>query len=422
MSRNIILSMKHIGIIGYGLEGRFLHRFLKKQYPKARIEILDRKNGPDYLAHLERFDILYRSPGVPYLTPELQRAIKKGVYVSSATKLFFEKAPGTIIGVTGTKGKGTTSTLIYKILKAAKKDVHLAGNIGKPAVAILPRLKKSSISILELSSFQLHDCTVSPHIAVVLDISPDHLDSHKTFKEYVSAKANIVRSQKEKDIVLYNPGNKEAKSIALKSEGRKISTSFKNNAVLLEKIRNISRLPGEHNLRNALIAALTAREMGIDESVILRAIKKYRGLPYRLEHVATIGHIRAYNDSASTNPVTAAAAVRAFEGPVALIAGGKDKNFGYEPLAEALREKKGVTVILFGENKKKIEMTVKGTAPVRMATDLKDAFKKALTSLPHKGAIIFSPGAASFDMFANYKDRGAQFTAIAKDAENKYTG
>lgn len=417
----IMKEPQNIAIIGYGLEGRSLHRFLKKEHPKARIEVLDRKNGYDYLKGLARFDVIYRSPGVPYLTPEIQKAVKKGIPCSSATKLFFEKAPGVIIGVTGTKGKGTTSTLIYKILKAAGKDAHLAGNIGKPAVAILPKLKKGSISILELSSFQLHDCTISPHLAIVLDISPDHLDSHKTFSEYVSAKSNVARFQKTKDIILYDPLNKEAKKIAGRSIGKKVSTAPKDNIALVEKIKAIISLPGEHNLRNAVIAACAAHELGIQDETIFKTIKKYRGLPYRLEHVATIRGIKAYNDSASTNPVTASAAIRAFKVPSVLIAGGKDKGFGYEPLSEALKGSSTQTVVLFGENKEKIKKAIEGTVRIKMAKDLEDAVRKALASLQKGGVLIFSPGAASFDMFANYKERGKRFTAIAKEAETKYT-
>ena len=470
-----------IAILGFGREGKAILKFLKKsaRYKNAKISILDRKiskpphqirmgafstkkiksllwcGGKDYLKNLAEFDVVFRSPGVPYNLPEIQNAIKprsrasslrgkKGVKFSGGTDLFFNEISKIVrhdspqvIGITGTKGKGTTSTLLYKILKAAKKDVYLAGNIGKPALEILPKLKKNSIVILELSSFQLQDLKHSPDIAVVLNIFEDHLDSHKNFKEYAESKANIAKWQKKTDKIFYDANNKWSKWIAQKSPAKKIpvNSSLSNSREWFHKIKSIIKIPGEHNLKNAVMAATVAKSLGIPENIILKTVKNYRGMEHRLELVHSnilknVG-MNFYNDSASTNPYTAAAAIRAFPNqPKILICGGKDKNLDYTPLAKALKNSNTKLVILFGENKEKIAKTIlrikNNELRIINVKNLNDAVK-----LAHKTAklfiihnsirqpadiihIIFSPAAASFDMFKDYKDRGDKFKKIVK--------
>ena len=237
----------NIAILGFGREGKSVLKFLKKSsaYRYSEITILDKKFNADYLKNLDRFDVIFRSPGVPFNLPEIQSAIKNGVKVSSATKLFFQQCPAPIIGITGTKGKSTTATLLYKILKnCAQKpwrkahtnkkysrhshynfaSVYLAGNIGKPALEILPKLSKKSLVILELSSFQLQDLNYSPDVALVLDIFEEHLDKHKNFREYFDAKSNIARHQKKSDAIIYFADNKYSSAIAKKSIGKNFFT------------------------------------------------------------------------------------------------------------------------------------------------------------------------------------------------------
>ncbi len=328
------LNMK-IAILGFGLEGKSLLKFLRQspQFKKTDISILDKKLDKNYLKNLARFGIVFRSPGVPYNLPEIQKSIKKGVEFSSATKLFFQEAQKItgikIIGITGTKGKGTASTLLYKILKACGKDVFLAGNIGKPAIEILPKLKENSIIILELSSFQLQDLNQSPDIAVILDTFPDHLDAHKNFREYINAKANIAKWQKKNNKIFYFSDNKYSKLIAQKSPAKKIpiNTGYSNVFVDLHRI---IKIPGEHNIKNAVMAASIALSLGCPKEKIILTIKKFRGNEHRLELIRTIpvrnASIKFYNDSASTNPQTAAAAIKSFKEQIILIAGCKDKN------------------------------------------------------------------------------------------------
>jgi UDP-N-acetylmuramoylalanine--D-glutamate ligase len=470
-----------IAILGFGLEGKSILNYLKKspEYRRAKITICDEntelkindrfkpiidfKLGNNYLKGLCNFNIIFRSPGMPYNLPEIKKAVKKGIKFSSATKLFFEQlrrptqtarrlaqkkvrvgprqvcvSPHPIVvGITGTKGKGTVSTLLYKILKAAKKDAYLAGNIGKPAIEILSKLKKNSVVILELSSFQLWDLNYSPDIAVVLDIFPDHLDSHKNFKEYFNAKANIAKWQKKNNKIFYFPDNKYSKLIAQESPAKKIAVDSEHSDEFVS-LDYILKIPGRHNLKNAVMAANVALSLGCPKEKIISTIKKFRGNEHRLELVRAIrihsGHsdgfadsdciIKFYNDSASTNPQTAAAAIKAFKEPKILIAGGKDKNLDYSPLAQALKNSDTKLVILFGENKNKIkrQVTRDKRQEVVLVKDLKSAVNlayKTAKSMFHVPCfmfhVIFSPASASFDMFKDYKERGEKFKEIVKE-------
>jgi len=440
-------TIMKIAILGFGREGKSLLKFLKKSNPRTTIKILDQKidkpphqtrmgafgtqknksllwcGGKNYLKNLRDFDIVYRSPGVPYNLPEIQKAIKNKIKFSSATKLFFEKAKGKIIGITGTKGKGTTATLLYKILKTCGKNIYLAGNIGKSALEILPRLKKNSLAILELSSFQLQDMKVSPHIAIILDIFPDHLDLHKNLKEYFEAKTNIAKWQKKTDKIFYFGDNKHSKWLASKSRGKKYPVLAENFKLFGQKDLKIA---GEHNFKNAIMATSIALSLGCPKNKILKVVKNFRGNEHRLELARTIrinqqnqhrsAFIKFYNDSASTNPQTAAAAIRAFKQPKILISGGKDKGLNYSPLANALKGSNTKLVILFGENKKKIAKAIKNSGiPIKSVKDLKSSVNLAYKEAKEiNSVVIFSPGAASFDMFKDYADRGKKFKELVK--------
>lgn len=410
-----------IAILGFGREGKSLLRFLKKslEHRGAKIEVLDRAWSKNYLKNLWRFNFVFRSPGVPYSTPELVRARRVGVKFSSATELFFKYCPSPIIGITGTKGKGTTSTLLYKILKAAGKDVRLVGNIGRPALDLLPKLKKTSLVVFELSSFQLHDLKHSPHIAVVLDIFPDHQDAHRTLSEYYGAKAAIARHQKPGDLVFFFARSARAEKIARSSRGKKIVVDLKRWTLFSPADLKI---PGEHNYKNAVMAASVAQKLGIPRQTIILAVKNFRGMEHRLEFVRKVGNANFYNDSASTNPYTTAAAIHAFpRHQKILIAGGKDKGLDYKPLTRALKESDTKLAILFGENKKKIARAIrKCGVKIAFVPNLKTAVATTLKFIknydlkPITWTVVFSPGAASFDQFHDYANRGWQFKKAVK--------
>jgi UDP-N-acetylmuramoylalanine--D-glutamate ligase len=411
-----------VAILGFAREGKSLLKFLKKQpqFKKGPIDILDKNLDKNYLKNLDKYDLVFRSPGVPYNLPQIQRAIKNGTEVASTTKLFFDLCPAKIIGVTGTKGKGTTSTLLYKILKAAGYDVQLAGNIGKPSIDILSKLDRKSLAILELSSFQLQDLDKSPTIAVVLDIFPDHMDVHKNMAKYTSAKSNICRHQKTNDKVFYFANNKLSKKIALKGRGKKIAITAPDDLS-----------------KNNIMAAAVAKSFGCPAKIIAKTIKNFHGLEHRMElakrimvrqaHHRNKFEIYFYNDSTSTNPQTAAKAVLSLSNnnsATILIAGGKDKGLDYTPLAHATKKAGNVkSVILFGENKNKIKRALMGNKrlDIKTAKSLKGAVKLAF-SATHKLIannqllinILFSPASASFDMFTDYADRGQRFKNIVK--------
>jgi len=419
-----------IGILGFGREGQAVLDFLKKdrRYDRGEIWILDKNKGikipggvksilgKDHLRHLSGFDLVFRSPGIPYLLPEIQKARSRGVKISSLTKLFFEEASkkgALIIGITGTKGKGTTSNLIYAVLKAARKDVHLAGNIGLPALSILPRLKKGSFVVLELSSFQLQDLHISPPVAVILDVFPDHMDSHKSLQEYYAAKGNISRFQKKDDLVFYAAANKTSSRLGKLGRGSKFpvdETTFS----LFKPAELLMR--GSHNMKNAAMAATVCLSLGIPKEVVKKAVTAFPGWEHRMEFVRKIGWVSFINDSASTNPHTIAAAARSAE-PKILIAGGSDKNLDYKILSETLKKWPPQHIVLMGENQKKISQAVPRSMPLTFVNSLKEAVQTAYKEARKSGSmidIILSPGAASFDMFKNYADRGEKFKETVK--------
>lgn len=396
---------------GLGMEGQALLKYLKKHDSKADITLLDQKLDPNYLSNLEQFDLIYRSPGVLYNLPEIQRAIRRGVEFSSPTNLFFEKAKGKIIGITGTKGKGTTTRLVYDILKNAGLEVHLGGNIGEAATDLLDQLTDNSITVLELSNVQLWDIKHSPYIAGVLGIFPDHLDWHKNFRGYLGTKFGITKFQKQDDFVFYIENDKFAKKVAKKSKGHKV-------AVNPDSIKIPLTIPGEHNRKNAAMAAAICAHVGVKPEIILETIKNYKGLPYRLTKVDTKGGVTYYNDSASTNPQTTCAAVKAFpQQKKILIVGGSDKGLDYKPLRDVLEEEQNVKlVILYGANREKIKDTLGDVVPIKVVTgSLKETVQLATNNASDGDVVVFSPGSASFDMFANYKERGATFDEIVKN-------
>ncbi len=427
-----------IAILGLGREGYSVLKFIKKdsEFRDAEIWVLDKNGGvevprgtkkitgPDYLnppaGGLGGFDIIFRTPGIPYLLPQLQNAKKSGVKISSSTNLFFERCPGKIVGITGTKGKGTVSTLLYKMLKAAGKKVFLAGNIGNPALGMLPKMDKKSIAILELSSFQLQDLKKSPVVAAVLDVFPDHLDAHKDIREYYGAKSNIALYQKSGDKTFFFKNIPLSRKTANAGKGRKIAVDEKTFKLFSAEDM---AMKGWHNFRNAVMAAVIAKSLGVPEKIIAKAARSFHGTEHRLELVCKLikngKRIFFFNDSASTNPQTAAAAIESFpEEEKILIAGGQDKNLDYGPLTEALKDSKTALAILMGENKNKIGKAIRSSGvKIAYASSLKDSVNMAYGAakgLPSSSAVIFSPAATSFDMFKNYADRGEKFKKIVK--------
>jgi len=399
-----------IAILGYGLEGQDAEKYFKNLGDE--VTVLDKKFDENYLKNLNDFNIIVRSPGVYRYLPEIVKAEENGVKITSSLKIFFDNCPGNIIGVTGTKGKGTTSTLIYEILKNAGKDVYLVGNIGKPYLELLSKLTKNSFVIMELSSFQLIDLTKSPHIAVVLNITLDHMDWHKSKEEYVEAKKNILSYQSPDDFAILNEEYETPKSFVEVAKGK---TVFFSKTKLEQKYKENLLLRGEHNLENIAAAVAAAKIVGINEGTILETVRSFKGLEHRLELVDTIEGIAFYNDSFATGPQPTIAAMNSFTDPETLILGGSDKGLDYQELMREIEKKENIkNLILIGDVGNKITDILKGYAfqgsVINMGhSSMEEIVKKAFEITPRGGIVILSPAAASFDMFKDYKDRGNQF-------------
>lgn len=402
----------NIALAGFGQEGRVSYDYWNRD--GNTLTVVDERNtieglpvgvstitGDDAFSRLSDFDLIIRSPGInPHKLPY-------GDKVWSATNEFFAKCPAPIIGVTGTKGKGTTSSFIASILKAADKTVHLVGNIGTPALAKLGEITADDIIVYELSSFQLWDAQRSPHVAVVLMIEPDHLDVHDDMDDYVSAKANIVRFQTESDITVFNAQNELSSSIASYTGGQRVEYPF-DIGHMAESVL----LPGKHNIDNASAAVAAVREYVTDEDVIMQGLSDFTGLPHRLKFVAEKQGVKYYDDSIATTPGSAIAALASFEEPKVIILGGHDKGADYSELIESC-ERTSSTVIAVGANGPRIAELCRelNVACVEEQGDMPSIVARAAQTAGPGSVVILSPAAASFDMFKSYADRGDQFIA-----------
>ncbi len=445
-----------IAILGFGKEGISALRFLKRQreYRGAEIWALDKnenlklphgifsQTGEHYLRGLGRFDLIVRSPGIRYHLLEIQAAIKDGVKVTSPTKLFFEKCPARIIGVTGTKGKGTTSTLIYRILKADRKKTFLAGNIGKPALDILPKLDKKSWIVLEMSSFQLVDLKQSPHIAAALMITSEHLDWHRNAREYRDAKANIVRFQLARDFAVLArdyPASLAFRrltkaKVLMFSRRSKINKGIRvENGVFVffsgrrkEQICDVGRLqiPGEHNWENVGAAITVAKILKIPNAVIAKTVYGFKGLEHRLEFVAEKKGVRYYNDSYATTPETSIAAIQAFHEQKILVLGGSSKGSDFTGLGRIISKSKTIKGIVgIGVEWPRIKAAIQGRREkgegrrikiVEGCKNMKQIIRAANSIAEPGDVVLLSPACASFGMFKNYSDRGRQFEEVVR--------
>lgn len=402
-----------IAIAGYGVEGEQNYQYFNT--PDNDVVIVDEKDVPSRplpvdamtilgegaFSKLEGFDLVVRTAG---LAPNKIHTDGK---IWSATNEFFEKCPAPIIGVTGTKGKGTTSSLIASILCAAGKTVHLVGNIGTPGLTVLSNIQPDDIVVYELSSFQLWDAERSPHIAVVLGVEPDHLDVHSGMDDYVAAKTNIVLHQSANDVTVFNENNEIARSIAGKSVAQKLAYP-----VDIAHLADALVLPGKHNVENASAAVLAVREYVQDEDSIRIGLEAFKGLPHRLKFIREVNNVKFYDDSIATTPGSVIAAIAAFEAPKVLLLGGSDKGADYTELVE-LCERTGTKVVAVGQTGAAIaELCAQiGVVCERGGATMAEIVDQANELAQPGDVVILSPAAASFDMFKSYADRGDQFIA-----------
>lgn len=422
------LSNKNVCILGFGREGRAMADALLESAKGCEITVADKnektvvskefrsQTGAGWLTNLETFDVLIKSPGIPPL-PELIHFKDK---LTTSTQIFFDSIKDTgaiIVGVTGSKGKSTTSTLIHHILKAAGKDTHLIGNIGEAAIAHLKDAKSNTIFVHELSSYQLMDLTSSPEIAVVTAFFPEHLDYHGSLDAYLEAKKHIARFQTDKDTVIFNASSPEAKLIASEGEGKKIGFSIKDAPVTSEDIL----LRGEHNLSNIAAAWTVCEVLGVEKESAMRTITTFQGLPHRLESLGIIDGIEWVNDSISTTPESAIAALDAFDKRVSvIILGGQDRGYDFTPLAEKIKNSPWIRMaILLPDSGTVIGKALEhaGAAVILSNAEtleeaVKTARKAALDPKPEDGTVpvvVLSPAAPSYGHYKNFEERGELF-------------
>jgi len=372
-------------------------------------------------------DIIIKSPGLPVDLPILKLAKKKKIPVMSELDfaLNFIKCKK-IIAVTGTNGKTTTTTLIYKIIKKEFKNTVVAGNIGYPISSVVGKIKSDTVLVLELSSYQLEDSpTFKPYISVSLNITPDHLKHHKTMKNYIKAKSNIFINQTNKNFAVYNKADKYLKKEILKTKAKKIafndksknSISYDNGTIIINinnklfKFNVDIKIPGRHNIDNILAAVVSAYLSGVKIKNIQTVINSFKGVEHRIEFVRNLRGVKYYNDSKGTNVDSTKVALEAFDKNIHLILGGQDKGSSYMPLFKLIKEKVK-NIILIGEATPIIKKELKSSAVMYEAETLFNAIKILQKFVKSGDIVLFSPACASFDQFKDFEDRGRVFKQI----------
>jgi len=397
--------------------------------------------GEDYLDHLKGQDVIFRTPGMRPDLPQLTAAVEGGSLLTSEMEVFFQVCPCPIIAVTGSDGKTTTTTIIAELLKAAGKNVYLGGNIGKPLLSDTRMMEPGDVAVVELSSFQLMTMDRSPHIAVVTNLAPNHLDVHKSMGEYISAKENIFLHQKEGDRVILNADNTITRSFADSAPGAVTLFSRleepEGEAVFLRDgaiwvrdgegerqilLREEIRLPGDHNVENYMAAIAAVKDL-VPAEVIRTFAATFNGVEHRIELVRELNGVRYYNDSIASSPTRTIAGLKCFPEKVILIAGGYDKHIPFDALGpEIVSHVK--RLILTGDTASKIRDSVEeapeyqeGSPVIEEYHDFTDAVLAAAKSAQPGDVVILSPACASFDKFRNFMERGNAFKRIIHGLE-----
>lgn len=454
---NEYIRYRKVAVIGLGVSNLPLLDYLYEK--KAQVTVFDERTideipqdiinkintyefkysfGKNCLENLKGFNIIFRSPSCLPTKPELQEEANRGTIVTTEVEMLMEMCPCKIIGVTGSDGKTTTTSMINAILQKAGYNTFLGGNIGTPLFTRLPEIKPDDIVVLELSSFQLMNIHVSPDIAVITNITPNHLNIHKDYEEYIEAKKNIFKNQNENGILILNYDNDITKSCAKEAKGKVVFFSSKeklDNGFIVDEnvvkecedkvrkhILNTDEviLRGNHNFQN-IATALAATKTLVDTDVAVQAIKEFKPVEHRIEFIREIDGVKWYNDSASSSPTRTLSGINAFKENIVLIAGGYDKNLDYEPLAKPVVDKVS-TLILIGQTAEKIFDAVKNEAEkenkkidIYMCDSLEQTIDIAKKSAKKGDVVLFSPASASFDMFKNFADRGEKFKNLVNN-------
>ncbi len=440
-------------ILGAGREGISNYRFVRARYPNLPITIADESSAEnlntDFVAQLQndlnatlitgpkafditpQFDIALKSPGIPPHLEPLRVAQKRGTRFITNMQLFFELVPHKqTIGVTGTKGKSTTTALIHHVLSQHLSDVRLLGNIGLPPLTVLEStpITSQTYFVIEMSSYQLHEFPYSPHIAVLQNIVPEHLTWHGSFEAYVDAKANITRHQSNNDLFLYNSDGEFPTKIANQSQAQKIGFGIRDGRCARQEqqlvfddqiLLSIDDVPlrGEFNLYNVMPALVIGKHFEMTTEQIAAAVRTFQPLAHRLEYVTTINGVEYYDDSLATVPEATVAALEGFRGrSIVLIAGGYDRGVDYTPLARGILNANIRCLILFPTTGNRIETAIHSlshtkTPPIYHVDNMPDAVNLAARLSQSGDVVLMSPASASFNLFRDYADRSQQYKA-----------
>ena len=443
---NDYIRYRKVAIIGLGVSNLPLLDYLyqkkanvtifdEREYNKIPREIIEKITnygfmihfGKDCMKNLKNFNVIFRSPSCLPTKPELVEEANRGALITTEVELLMQMCPAKMIGVTGSDGKTTTTSLINSILQKAGYRTFLGGNIGTPL-----------FTKLEEISFQLMGMEVSPQIAVITNITPNHLNIHKDYQEYIDAKKNIFKYQDENGILILNYDNEITRECAKEAKGKVIffsnQTKLDNGYIVDEDVikecddkvrKHILNtedviLRGNHNYQN-IATAIAATVSLVDVETAVKAVKEFKPVEHRIEFVEEIDGVKWYNDSASSSPSRTLSGINAFKENIVLIAGGYDKNLDYTPLAKPIIDKVK-TLILIGQTSGKIYEAVKKelekenkNLPVYMCETLEETISIAKKNANSGDIVLFSPASASFDMFKNFADRGNQFKNLVKN-------
>lgn len=415
------LKDKKILILGLGVEGNSVLRLLKHFFPNkpsSEIGTADAKDGPGYLEKQNDYDLVIKSPGIP-------RRLVSRPY-TTATNLFFANTSSIVVGITGSKGKSTTSTLVYQILKKAGKDTVLLGNIGTPMLdELIAGEPKGRISVVELSSYQCEDLQYSPHVALYVSFFPDHMDYHGGLEEYWHAKKNLVTNAHSADFVVYNQDYERLERIAKELMARDDAHRPTLVPFVKELPFTASEIPllGTHNADNVRGAIALARIFKIPDETILATVREFKPLPHRIEFVGEFKGISFYDDAISTTPESAIAAIRAIEATGKKIGtiflGGKERGYDFAELSRVVIESGIKNIVLFPETGSKIRgaiANVKGDLSVNLfdAKDMQSAVDFAFKNTPKGTACLLSTASPSYSLWKNFEEKGNEFQKWVK--------
>ena len=453
------IKSKRIAVIGIGVSNLPLIELLlsqgcdvtacdmrdreKMEGEAERLEAMGAKLrlGPDYLEHLDQ-DILFRTPGLMPFDPHLEAAKSRGSVLTSEMEVFLKLCPCKVIAVTGSDGKTTTSTIISELLKAAGYRVHLGGNIGHPLLCEIPEIQPEDVAVLELSSFQLHSMQCCPDVAVITNLTPNHLDKHRDFQDYIDAKRCILEHQTENCRLILNLDDAHSAYYASFSPAEKAwfsdRNAVENGAMLVDGVlcrvkegerravlpASEIRLPGEHNVLNYL-AAFAAVEGLVPDDICAQVAKAFAGVEHRLEIVRVLDGVCYINDSIGTSPTRTIAGLHAMKTKPIVIAGGYDKHIPFDELGDALCTM-ARAVFLTGDTAGKIREAVCSSAyyadsglQIHMEDDFEQAVLEAAASARTGDVVLLSPACAAFDRFKNFAERGKTFKAIVNALKSK---